>query len=52
MVLLEAEGELLLLFRSQLQVFCKVSKFLVDRLRLYGCVEAADAQRAVPAPLF
>ena len=33
LVLLEQRPDLLLLFRSQLQVFCKVSKLLVDRLR-------------------
>ncbi len=32
-VLLEQRPDLLLLLRSQLQVFCKVSKLLVDRLR-------------------
>jgi hypothetical protein len=31
-VLLEQRPDLLLLLRSQLQVFCKVSKLLVDRL--------------------
>jgi hypothetical protein len=33
MVLLEQRPDLLLLFRSQLQIFRKLSKFLVDRLR-------------------
>src|SRR6202035_3933606 len=32
-VLLEQRPDLLLLFRSQLQVFCKMSELLVDRLR-------------------
>jgi hypothetical protein len=33
MVLLKQRPDLLLLFRSQLQIFRKASKFLVDRLR-------------------
>jgi len=32
-VLLKERPDLLLLFRSQLQIFRKLSKFLVDRLR-------------------
>ena len=33
MVLVKQRPDLLLLFRSQLQIFCKEGKFLVDRLR-------------------
>ncbi len=33
MVFLKQRPDLLLLFRSQLQIFCQASKFLVDRLR-------------------
>ena len=32
-VLLKERPDLLLLLRGQLQIFCQVSKFLVDRLR-------------------
>jgi hypothetical protein len=32
-VLVKQRADLLLLFWSQLQIFCEVSKFLVDRLR-------------------
>jgi hypothetical protein len=31
MVLLKQRPDLLLLFRSQLQIFCKVSELLIDR---------------------
>ena len=44
-VLLEQGPDLLLLFRSQLQVLCKVSKLLVDRLRCMDMLKLLARRR-------
>ena len=44
-VLLEQGPHLLLLFRSQLQIFCKVSKLLVDRLRCMDMLKLLARRR-------
>lgn len=44
-VLLKQGPDLLLLFHSQLQVFCKVSKLLVDRLRFMDMLKLLTRRR-------
>jgi len=46
MVLLKQKPDLLLLFRSQLQIFRKSSKFPASSIAAYGYAEAADALKA------